>query len=246
MNKRTRALIGATGVSVVVAATALTGGTSAFFYQVETNTENGIESCAFDIDPTTTVTLTPYDVASSQMSNEVDEAVTQSQINVANMQPGDAFTAKIELTNIGDCAADLWTDINFPLNFQEGPVAGETPAEAASRALRAEFANYLDVTVTSIAGVAAGALPATPVTGATASFYDLAFDAAGMPQSALPGGSTHTLLVTVLFPDTGDRGAENRFMGLPLTFTTDYALSQVGINPGGSLTGLDAPVVVAP
>lgn len=114
MNKKTRALIGGVGVSAAVAAVALTGGTSAYFYDVETVTGNSIASCGIEIEPSTVVTTNGYN-ASSQI-----HATTTSGnvIGVTNMQPGDSFTADVTLKNAGSCAGDIWADINFPLDYQ--------------------------------------------------------------------------------------------------------------------------------
>lgn len=215
MNKKTRALIGGAGVSAAVAAVALTGGTSAFFYDVETIGGNSIGSCSLSIDPVTTVTTAGYDNEEGAADQMVVGDTSANVVKVSNMQPGDAFTADITLTNTGTCNGDMWADINYPLDFAKDSAFAQA-LKANVKINDSELGTY--------------------------DFGDLSYAFPYMVASNVEDGTATTITVTVTWPQ-GTRGEESvaELEDQTLKFTVDYAIVQNGIDPTGA-RGLSEPL----
>jgi len=226
MNKKTRALIGGAGVSAAVAAVALSGGTSAFFYDVQTVENNSISSCGFELESAATVVAHPYSGVntSRNLASQVLASSEGSNILVEKMQPGDGFTATLTVTNSGDstCAADAWWDINYPISGIDGsgnpvtnPGAGVQP-----------FTQALQTSLSGDTSSTAGNLD------------ELIYESPEKLGRVAPGASK-SVVINVSWP-LGARSEGNELMDHSVSFTLDYALSQVGINPVGA-NGLSEP-----
>ena len=116
MNKKAKIALGGLGVGAVVAGAALTGGTSAYFYDLEQQTGNSVEACGFDLTyaSTSTQTATGADPQLVAPQQPASQAVVNPSgaINIQNVEPGDQFEVIVTLDNLGDCAGDLWGDMD--------------------------------------------------------------------------------------------------------------------------------------
>lgn len=117
MRNRFKLAAGGVGVAAVAASVVLTGGTSAYFYDLEKSTGNQIEACDFDLTWRSSNLKAVSQAPSSQASatrtngdgflNGADGAFT-----LANLQPGDAYSVQLNVRNAGSCAGGLYTDVD--------------------------------------------------------------------------------------------------------------------------------------
>lgn len=227
MRNRTKALVGGTSVAAVMAAVSLTGGTSAYFYDVQTSANNSITACSIGLEvekATVTRTLAPTgDVAQSTAAVPADVTQTSNGaiLTVDKFQPGEAYKVTVPVKNTGRCDADLWFD------FSNHPEADSAFAKTINSTLYATTAdNKL----------------ASPVTTGTLSQVLTAWP--GKLDTLAANGGTDTITFTFGWKDNGrsgqaDRPApavnDNDFMNQKVTFDMDFALVQEGVSPSGTL-----------
>ena len=149
MNNKKKLLIGSLSTAAVVAGVAMTGGTSAYFYDLETSDGNLLGACSLDLvaSGAPDIQQTAGSAADITVSSVVDAAGTTDgpgtswdgpmvgglyQVGIGAMEPGDMFTVTIPLDNAGKCAGELFGDIRGPFNDLEGSnYEPETAWEAA-------------------------------------------------------------------------------------------------------------------
>jgi hypothetical protein len=229
MNKKTRALIGGVGVSAAVAAVALTGGTSAFYYKSDTTTDNWFKSCGFNLTSDADVKILKSDVTEGwRDKSQIKSRSHGSSVRIDRMQPGDKFELKFEITNgskrdhkgksSSTCDADAWWDINFPIQeLRDGAWVGE-PQEG-----ELDFTKALTVDVKGFDN--------------DFTTFDQLMYAPPQKLGKLKPGQTAEVKVNVHWP-LGNREDGNDLMNHGVKFTLDYALSQVGTNPVSPDSGL--------
>jgi hypothetical protein len=98
MQKRNKAIVAGLSVSAVAAAVALTGSTSAYYYDLETSHGNKIAACGFDLTYKGEVDGDPSEKAT----------FTDGKLTIDGVEPGDAFSALYTVGKVGDCETDLY------------------------------------------------------------------------------------------------------------------------------------------
>lgn len=219
MNGKVRALVGATGVSAVVAAVALSGGTSAFYYDSQHITGNSVTACTFGLGVESKTIQTDSQGEHATVDTNANHAIT-----ISNLEPGDKFQTTYTLSNTsaeGQCAGDLWADISG-----HSKDAYQNPSPNALEN---------DLKVTLMGSVDDGA----PTTiAANVQYNQLATILPAKIQSALAAGHKYTLTATYGVP-LGARGDFNEIQGKSIGFNVDFGLVQVGQDPtNGHSTGL--------
>jgi predicted ribosomally synthesized peptide with SipW-like signal peptide len=246
MNGKVRALVGATGVSAVVAAVALSGGTSAFYYDSAHITNNKIASCGFGLSVASQTTKLASNASarpSAVMSGAQDPGLSQSTntssapdtraIDIEKYQPGDYFQSTYDVTNTNktNCTADVWADISNHTNlntaFATQLKVHLADADNPTMALTCTNKDRGSVTV-----------PDEVTWSQLAIYLPCALD------KALPGGETFHLVATYGMP-LGGRGEHQEITkatasadgtdGTQLKFNVDFALVQQGVNVDGPL-----------
>lgn len=222
MNKKQKLLIGGASVSAVVAGVALTGGTSAFYYDMEQQTGNSIEACDFDLTQSveTVKTTTGVPVTQSTAGSQ------PGAITISNVEPGDTFRSTITLSNIGSCAGDLWADIDQHSDDENGTLEPEAN-EGGDDTPGGDLGGYMKVSVLQ---------GATPISGLQdVTLASLATLLPSNVDSTFAGGDTTTLVLEFVAPvnaaNPGGRADENKIMTDAYTFELDFALAQQGYMP---------------
>ena len=141
MQTKKKVLIGGLSSLAVAAGVAMTGGTSAYFYDLENSRANRIAACSLDLvaDKPTVIQTADGSPNGSDATIDVsdnpdpggpwgagtpweddDTAGGLYQVSIGNMEPGDAFKVTIPVRNDGDCIGELWGDLRGPFNDSEG------------------------------------------------------------------------------------------------------------------------------
>ncbi|MEJ5945656.1 hypothetical protein WDZ17_10170 [Pseudokineococcus basanitobsidens] len=107
MKNSTRVLVGSAGVSAVVAGVALTGGTSAYFYDAG-GVGVGGEACTLELDLRQPVTAS---VNEGTGGTEVVRSDDGASVSFANLEPGDSVRVVATARNAGDCAGDMYAQL---------------------------------------------------------------------------------------------------------------------------------------
>lgn len=206
MNGKVRALVGATGVSAVVAAVSLSGGTSAFFYDAQHFNNNSITACTLKLAPIV-VNTTETDAKTSTVAS-IPNPDAQSVV-IGDLAPGQAFETTYTITNTGSCAGDLYADISSE-NYQPGSSKNNPLWDAIQMEVKGGTVDY-----SNTLGLVADHFPAKIATLQPQETITLKADY-NVPDHKRP---------TPL--DSGD----NLIQGQQLNFDVDFALSQLNVDP---------------
>lgn len=218
MRNRTKALVGGTSVAAVMAAVSLTGGTSAYFYDVQTSADNSIHACSIGLNVgAATVTQTQKPTGGHTQSSPgkgptTVETSSGALLTISGLQPGEQYKMTVPVTNTGECNADMWLDFS---GHGDGVYANPpSPELAAFLQTEVKDGNKFDL---------------------TGSYAEVARDLPGK-VATVAGGDTHTLVFTFTWPDGGRAGDgqpqnDNLAGGDDLTFDLDFAMVQQGVDP---------------
>lgn len=232
MNNKKKLLIGSLSTAAVVAGVAMTGGTSAYYYDLERSEGNSLSACSLDLvqqgvhikqvgwaeDDETTVAEEEQSQATSVVTANPEVGTNPgalSTIALDNLQPGDAFEVTIKLKNAGSCHGEMWGDINFPITDKENGMlepeeaAGDlTPNDAPQDAsetpqVGGELDDIMDVTyVTNDAG-----------NSFTGKYRQLAYLPPYLMDDNFTDGEVNNVKVILSVPDNGKAGDGNQIMG---------------------------------
>lgn len=228
MRNRFKLAAGGVGVAAVAASVVLTGGTSAYFYDLEKSTGNQIEACDFDLTWRSSNLKAVSQAPSSQASatrtngdgflNGADGAFT-----LANLQPGDAYSVQLNVRNAGSCAGELYMDVDQHVDLENRLTEPEAAAGDADQSG--------DIGETVQAKVRLDGYK-TLHEGSLASFAE------ALPtllDDDFAGKDEHSLVVTFAVPESGTAGTENVIMTDSYSFDLDFAVTQKGHAPTGNL-----------
>lgn len=249
MNGKVRALVGATGVSAVVAAVALSGGTSAFYYDSAHFTGNSISACGLGVAVKAHTTqdadkgLGNNSLAVINGGSDADVQATADKghaIDITNVQPGDYFRTDFTVQNTGTCVGDLWADIS-------GEDANNSPAGAWNSGTNPLYDHMLvslyDATDPSNPTPLTCTKPGQqPLQAINAPYTLVAHELPCMIDKALDtqANGKQFVLRAVYGLDKGVRGQYQDISnptktsgptGSSISFNVDFGLVQVGQNP---------------
>ena len=233
MNNKKKLLIGSLSTAAVVAGVAMTGGTSAYYFDAESALNNSFEACDFDlVRQNTNIIQTGFAEGGTQTQAQ---GVAESSgagnigINLSNLQPGDAFDVVIDLKNVGTCEGELWADIDFPItdnensNLEPEQAAGDNTTGNLSDPSEAESLNgggELDTVMQAKYSDSLG--NSTP----WMSYHQLAYRYPDMLSGAFGDQATDTITVQLKVPDDGTPGDGNEIMSDSFTFAVHFVQAQ--------------------
>jgi hypothetical protein len=212
MQYKLKLMIGGASVVAVAAGAALTGTTSAYFYDLEKSTGNVAEGCDFDL----TYRLSGAGASGGNVNGGNDS------FTLENLQPGESRTANVYVRNAGSCAGDAYFDIDNPVDAENGVT--EPEAEAGDADAAGDVGEIVQVTARRYSA------------GGPVYFNGSLNDFAAAPPTLVDGdfgaADGQNLYFTFTVPN-GARGAENALMTDSFTFDMDMAMVQDGqVTPG--------------
>jgi predicted ribosomally synthesized peptide with SipW-like signal peptide len=216
MQKRNKAIVAGLSVSAVAAAVALTGSTSAYYYDLETS-ENKIKACGFDLQ---------YDAEVDPAEDNYGSAmVTEGgSVVIKNVAPGDSFAVTVTLANVGACEGDLWAQVNDVRNQENGVT--EPERTSGDDATDGELGDHVTISVPElgVGGVTMNTVPWHLLSGAT--------KLGTMPADFGPVSAT----INIDVPKGGGAGDVNDIMTDSFELDFDLALVQRDEAPGPELS----------
>jgi predicted ribosomally synthesized peptide with SipW-like signal peptide len=264
MQTKKKVLIGGLSSLAVAAGVALTGGTSAYYYDLERSEGNRFAACSLDLreramlvkqvafahddgDGTTGESVEDTQ-ASSNVSDNGDGAL--STISLSNLQPGDAFEVKIGLRNAGSCAGEMWGDINFPINdFENEPnpepeaewqALGNDPDNGSQDGVGNPDTDGTDGGQGDLDDVMQVSFSDDEGNSFNGSFHELAYEYPWRLDDDFQPDETNVITVMLTVPDSGEPGDGNEIMGDSYEFAIDFAAAQKNkITPSPEGVGVD-------
>lgn len=254
MNNKKKLVFSGLSVAAVVAGVAATGGTSAYFYDLERSENNSLSACSLDlVQQTVSVDQVGWaednpKTNATEMQSQADKNVSVvgagglSTITLGELQPGDAFDVTINMENEGNCAGEMWGDINFPITDNENTrlepeiAAGDTTdgdftnPQASQGHVGGDLDDTIEVQYT------------TDDAGNTfnGTYHDLAYLPPYLMDDDFQAGEVNAVKLRLTVPDNGSAGDGNEIMGDSFTFAIDFAAAQKNkLQPRNGGTGLD-------
>lgn len=246
MQTKKKVLIGGLSSLAVAAGVAMTGGTSAYYYDLERSDGNKLAACSLDlVEDQVQVTQTafgdevtdPLDsqaVVTTTSNDTPDNPGALSTIMIENMLPGDAFRVDITLRNAGSCAGEMWGDVNFPIDDNEN---GRLEPEMAPGVPDPDTdGGDLDDLIQAVyLGPSDDGVSFGP-----ASYNTLAYAVPWLLDSDFEAGEINVVSVQLRVPDDGTAQDGNEIMSDYFTFALDFAAAQKNkINPRPGASGRD-------
>lgn len=225
MRNRFKLAAGGVGVAAVAASVALTGGTSAYFYDLEKSTGNAIEACELDLTYRMS-NLTQRSAAPQSQATAVKTSADNVTLNgaegafaLADLQPGDSYSVQVNVRNNaprGDgCSGELYMDVDNHLDLENGLTEPERSAGDAD-----ESGDLGETVVAKL--TQDGSVKHDGSLAAFAEALPRVVDSDFTPQDE------HTLVMSFTVPESGVRGGENAIMSDSYSFDLDFGLFQKG------------------
>ena len=243
MNNKKKLLIGSLSTAAVVAGVAMTGGTSAYYYDLERSEGNRLSACSIDLEEqdvriTQTQSGDETDLAHSQADvNSSTSSGGLSTITLDNLVPGDIFKVEIDLKNVGSCSGEMWGDVNFPIVDDENTKL-EAEQEPGVPDPDPSGGDLDDVLLATYQG------PNDDSVSYTGTYHNLAYLPPWLLDSDFTGGEMNTVTILLEVPDEGTARDGNEVMSDKFTFAIDFAAAQknkINPRPGGSGRDLNNP-----
>jgi predicted ribosomally synthesized peptide with SipW-like signal peptide len=220
MQKRNKAIVAGLSVSAVAAAVALTGSTSAYYYDLETS-ENSIQACGFDLEYSANVTKGETQYGSAIVDNT-------GAVVIKNVAPGDSFDVTIDLKNVGNCAGTLWGQVTNVKNMENGLTEPEKEGGDVA-GTEGELGDFVKISVPLLGseGPTLNEIPWPAMTSAR-------------PMVEIPAGfdlakDLMPITLRIDVPLGENAGDNNKIMTDSFELDFDLALVQNGQHPGTDL-----------